>query len=41
MKVVSIKKFGGPEVLEVENIEIGKPGSKEVLVKNLSIGLNF
>ena len=41
MKVISIKKFGGPEVLEVENIEIGKPGSKEVLVKNLSIGLNF
>ncbi len=41
MKVVSIKKFGGPEVLEVENVEIGKPGSKEVLVKNLSIGLNF
>ena len=41
MKVVSIKKFGGPEVLEVENVEIGKPGTKEVLIKNLSIGLNF
>jgi NADPH2:quinone reductase len=41
MKVISIKKFGGPEVLEVENVEIGKPGPKEVLVKNLSIGLNF
>ncbi|MDC3142980.1 quinone oxidoreductase [Candidatus Pelagibacter sp.] len=41
MKVLSIKKFGGPEVLEVENVEIGKPGSKEVLIKNLSIGLNF
>ena len=41
MKIVSIKKFGGPEVLEVENVEIRKPGSKEVLVKNLSIGLNF
>ena len=41
MKVVTIKKFGGPEVLEIENVEIGKPGLKEVLVKNLSIGLNF
>ena len=41
MKVVTFKKFGGPEVLEVENTEIGKPGPKEVLVKNLSIGLNF
>ena len=41
MKVVSFKKFGGPEVLEVENIDIVKPGSKEVLVKNLAIGLNY
>mgnify|MGYP001308575811 CR=1 FL=1 len=36
MKVISLKKFGGPEVLELENVEIGKPGPKEVLVKNLS-----
>ena len=30
MKIISIKKFGGPEVLEIENVEIGKPGPKEV-----------
>jgi len=41
MKAVTFKKFGGPEVLEIQEIEIGKPGPKEVLVKNLSIGLNF
>ena len=41
MKVVSFKKFGGPEVLEIVDKEIGKPGSREVLIKNLSIGLNF
>ena len=41
MKVVSFKKFGGPEVLEIEDKEIGKPGPQDVLVKNLSIGLNF
>jgi NADPH2:quinone reductase len=41
MKVISIKKFGGPDVLEVKNVEVGKPEAKEVLVKNLSIGLNF
>ena len=41
MKAVTFKKFGGPEVLEIQDIEIGKPGQKEVLVKNLSIGLNF
>ena len=41
MKVISIKKFGEPDVLEVKNVEVGKPEAKEVLVKNLSIGLNF
>ena len=41
MKVISFKKFGGPEVLEIEDKEIGKPGPQEVLIKNLSIGLNF
>ena len=41
MKIISFKKFGGPEVLEIEDKEIGKPGPQEVLVKNLSIGLNF
>ena len=41
MKVIKIEKFGGPEVLELKDIEIGKPGPKEVLVKNNSIGLNY
>ena len=41
MKTIKIEKFGGPEVLEVKDIEIDKPGPKEVLIKNLSIGLNY
>ncbi len=41
MKSIKIEKFGGPEVLEIQDIEIGRPGPKEVLIKNLSIGLNF
>ena len=41
MKSVQIDKFGGPEVLVIKNVELGKPGPKEVLIKNLSIGLNF
>ncbi len=41
MKSVQIEKFGSPDVLVVKDIEIGKPGPKEVLIKNLSIGLNF
>ena len=37
MKKIEIKEFGGPEVLEVKNVDIGKPSHNEVLVKNLSI----
>ena len=41
MKAIRFEKFGGQEVLEYKDIEIGKPGPKEVLVKNLSVGLNY
>ena len=41
MKKIEFKKFGGPEVLELKDVEIGKPSSKEVLIKNLSIGINY
>ena len=41
MKTVKIEKFGSPDVLKVENVEIGKPKSNEVLIKNLSIGINY
>ena len=39
MKSIKIEKFGGAEVLQVHDLELGKPGPKEVLIKNLSIGL--
>ena len=41
MKSIKIEKFGGPEVLTLKDAEIRKPGPKEVLIKNLSIGLNY
>ena len=41
MKSIQINNFGGPEVLVIQDVQIGKPGPKEVLIKNLSIGLNF
>ena len=41
MKAIKIEKFGGPEVLQYKEVEIGKPGPNEVLVKYLSIGLNY
>ena len=41
MKSIQIDKFGGPEVLVIKDVKIGKPGPKEVLVKNLSINFNL
>ena len=41
MKAIKIEKFGSPDVLKVENVEIGKPKTNEVLIKNLSIGINY
>ena len=41
MKKIEIKEFGGPKVLKIKDVDIGKPGKHEVLVKNLSIGINY
>ena len=40
-KSIIIKKNGGPEVLELQNIEVGSPGPDEIRVKNYAIGLNY
>jgi len=41
MKAVKIKKNGGPEVLELENIILKKPANDEVLIEHVAIGLNY
>ena len=41
MKAVKIKKTGGPEVLEVQEITLRKPVNDEVLIEHAAIGLNY
>ena len=41
MKAVIIQKNGGPEVLELKDVNLGNPKSGEVLIKNVAIGLNY
>ena len=41
MKEVKIQKAGGPEVLKLEEIVLGKPGNDEVLIEHVAIGLNY
>ncbi len=41
MKAVKIKKNGGPEVLDLEEITLSKPLKNEVLIEHAAIGLNY
>ena len=41
MRAIHIEKTGGPEVLQLVEVETPKPGPGEILVRNQAIGLNF
>ncbi len=41
MKSIKVKNTGGPEVLELEEITLDKPGADEVQIEHVSIGLNY
>ena len=41
MKAAEIKKTGGPEVLELKDVNLSDPKSGEVLIKQVAIGLNY
>jgi len=40
-KAIRIHETGGPEVLKWEEVELGKPGQGEALIRQTAIGLNF
>ena len=41
MKAIEISKNGGPEVLEIKDIKLSKPGKDEVTIEHRAIGLNY
>lgn len=41
VKAVMVHEYGGPEVMKIEDVEVGKPGPGQVKVRNKAIGLNF
>lgn len=41
MKAIVIDQYGGPEVLKLQNIDIGKPGKGQALVSLKAAGVNF
>ena len=40
-KAIRINRVGGPEVMELVDVELGPPGSGEAQVRHEAIGLNF
>ena len=41
MKAIEITQHGDPEVLELKDIKLGKPGADEVTIEQKAIGLNY
>jgi NADPH:quinone reductase len=41
MKAIRVHQYGGPEVLKLEDYEVGKPAAGQVLLRNVNAGLNF
>ena len=40
-KAVRIRQTGGPEVLELADVEVGQPGPGEIRIRHHAVGLNF
>jgi NADPH:quinone reductase-like Zn-dependent oxidoreductase len=40
-KAIRLRKVGGPEVLELETVEVGEPGAGEVRVRHTYVAVNF
>ena len=40
-KAVRYHKQGGPEVLQLDDVQVGDPGQGQVRIKHTAIGVNF
>ena len=40
-RVIKIEKNGGPEVLQIKNVELQEPRPDQVLIEHKAIGLNY
>ena len=41
IRAIRIHQYGGPEVLSLEEVAIGGPGLKQLLIRHTAIGVNF
>lgn len=40
-RAIRIRQHGGPEVLEIADVEVGQPGPGEIRIRQHALGLNF
>jgi len=40
-KAIRIEKNGGPEVLQLVDVQVGDPGPGEIRIRHMAVGLNF
>lgn len=40
-KAIRLHQTGGPEVLQLENVEVGEPGAGQVRLRHVAVGLNY
>ena len=40
-KAITLRNYGGPEELRVEDVDVGSPGAGEVRLRQTAIGINF
>src|SRR5687767_15984978 len=40
-KAIRYHKQGGPEVLQVDDVEVGEPGKGQVRIRHTAVGVNF
>ena len=40
-KVIRMHRTGGPEVLQLEQMEVGQPGPGQVRLRHGAVGLNY
>lgn len=41
MKAIQMAQYGGPDVLKIQDVQIGKPGKGQVLINIKAAGVNF
>ena len=41
MKAIQVHQYGGPEVLQIKDVALGRPGAGQALVKIKAAGVNF